>query len=110
MRFRLPTTTRKAQPQHNLGRGGLVLAPSFYGNFGHEVFDMNKPSMQIGLGIALGAGIGAAIAVALGTGSIWLAVGIAVGIAIGASMSRNSVSRNSVSRKESETKILRTND
>ena len=35
---------------------------------------MNKPSMQIGLGIALGAGIGAAFAVALGTGGFWLAV------------------------------------
>jgi len=53
---------------------------------------MNKPSMQIGLGIALGAGIGAAFAVALGTGGVWLAVGIAVGVAIGAAMSRNSAS------------------
>jgi hypothetical protein len=66
---------------------------------------MNKPSMQIGLGIALCAGIGAAMAVALGTGGVWLAVGIAVGVAIGAAMSRNSVSN-----KKSETTILSTND
>ena len=104
MRFHLPTTTRKAQPQHNLGTGRADARP-FLAKFVIEVFDMNKPSMQIGLGIGLGAGIGAAFAVALGTGGVWLAVGIAVGIAIGASMSRNSVSRHPVSRKESEPKI-----
>ena len=105
MRFRLPTMTRKAQPQHNSdGRAGA--RPMFRAtNFVVEDFDMNKPSMQIGLGIALGAGVGAALAVALGTGGVWLAVGIAVGVAIGAAMSRNSASH-----KKSEPNVLRIND
>jgi len=43
-----------------MGRAGA--RPLFLArNFAVEDFDMNKPSMQIGLGIALGAGIGAAM-------------------------------------------------
>jgi predicted lysophospholipase L1 biosynthesis ABC-type transport system permease subunit len=44
---------------------------------------MQRPSMQIALGIVLGAGVGTALGIAAGHVAAWLGIGIAIGVVIG---------------------------